>query len=100
MKTTTPVPDVDELNRVQALWMTLEASDSNAKEICDLFTRTIPRSYISVDTGLTRAQVMLSGGPVWAYPPTLEKAIAYAKQAGIRTDVLWACPKWIARPLT
>lgn len=95
MKTQSP-PTLEELNRVQKLWMETEYDSPKAKEVCELYGRVSPKSYLSLTRDRTKGAPIIDNMPIWTEARPIKEAIDYAKAAGIRTDVAWCVWEWVA----
>ena len=91
------LPTVADLNSIQHEWMAL-SSEAPAKEKSRVFAlfEQLPKSYLSSDGKVFTP--MVQGGPVWHSGRPLAEAIKYARAHGIRVDVAWSAPRWVALP--
>jgi hypothetical protein len=98
------LPTVDELNDIQAQWMKLESTDSEAKknEVFALM-ETLPKYYVSASIDLKKGFPICNGGIVWSEEREIKLALAYVSEcsqrfSGCRLDVVWVgvLGKWIS----
>jgi hypothetical protein len=97
---------VEQLNRLQADWMALQADDPEKvrKAVLGRMADHYPKTYVSVSSDLAYGMPMIDGMPVWPSPRSTAEAVGYLRgitrhrgDRGVRLDVGWCGSKgeWV-----